>query len=95
MEIVCHTKKSTRLGDVGKSTLVHISELSTSTKPMICIVLDPFSVDNEIESYICEFNLADIDRVAVVELKTGKLYFLPIETECTVITDYNFEVNNL
>ena len=95
MEIIYHAKKRTRLGDVGLGTLIHIDDLSNSTRQMICIVLDPFSVDNEIESYICEFNLSDIDRVAVVELKTGKLYFLPNDTDCTVITDYHFEVNNL
>lgn len=89
MEILYRSKKKTRLGDVGNGVLVSIDK-------MTCMVINPSSINGEVESYITDdFDFFELERVAVVDLKTGIMYWMPEDEKCDVIADYTFEVNNL
>jgi hypothetical protein len=89
MEILYRSKKKTRLGDVGAGVLVSIDK-------MTCIVINPCDINEEVESYIIDdFDFFELGRVAVVDLKTGKMYWMPEDEKCDVIANYTFEVNNL
>jgi hypothetical protein len=89
MEILYRSKKKTRLGDVGNGVLVSIDKITY-------IVINPCNINEEVESYITDdFDFYELGRVAVVDLRTGNMYWIPEDEECEVITDYTFEVNNL
>jgi hypothetical protein len=95
MKVTYNKKQTTMVCNAAIGSLVMV-KIGESKTPTLCLIVSSSSMKDIVDDFFNDGrDFYDLNRTAVVEVESGKIYLLPDYSPCEIVDKYNFTVESL
>jgi hypothetical protein len=79
-------EESIRVCDAEKGDFIMITDLNKPTTQILCLVVSSSSMRDIARDYLdSNYDFYELNKTAVVEVKTGEMHLLPNDYPCNIV----------